>query len=110
MTSPYSRLLLICDVAEQFIADSKVPDLQENILMRILRCLLSAETILDTGRSVLPSGSSMDFDADKRAVNDRMDTIRKEIITLMQRLGKEKVEALLDSQANQLRTEWVHNL
>lgn len=110
MTNPYSKLLLICDVAEQFIADSKNPDIQEDMLKSILGCLLSAEDILDKGRSIIYRGATAEFAEDKRMVNERMEAIRSEIVALMKRIGKSEVTALLDSRANRTRAEWVQNL
>jgi len=110
MANPYSKLLVICDVAEQFIADSKNPDIQEDMLKSILGCLLSAEDILDKGRSIIYSGATAEFAEDKRTVNDKLETVRSEIVALMKRIGKNEVTALLDSRANRTRTEWIQNL
>lgn len=109
MNNPYTKLLSVCDSAEQFIADSKDPNIPEDMLTRILACLISAEEILDKGRSVMQPGASFEFEEDKRKVNERMDAIRSETFDLMQRIGKAKVTEMLDYQARQNRTRAVVN-
>lgn len=108
MNNPYARLLLICDAAESFIAESKLPETDEIKLTNILRCLWSAESILDTGRIIVLGEDVSKFEEDKHTVNARMDAIRAEITALMKRMGQEVVRQILEQRARNVGTEWAH--
>lgn len=110
MTNPYTRLLLVCDAAESFIAESKLPEVDETKLASILLCLLSAESILDTGRMIVFGEDVSQFEEDKRTVNIRMDAIRAEISALMGRMGQKVVRQILERRARNMGVEWGGSL
>jgi hypothetical protein len=92
MRGRYENLLLVCDVADQFIEIAKGKLEEEGMRERIILTLLDIEDILDKGRAIPgPVDASEEI---RLQVNTRMDHIRAEISELLQNADK---KSLLDS-------------
>lgn len=108
LNNPYSKLLLVCEAAEAFIAAvQKQPDLAgEDSQNTTLLCLMDAEDILDVGRMLAPPGASLDFAEDKKEVEERMDAIRSEIALRVERLPKDVFMDLMVYRGRRAQNRW----
>ena len=109
VSNPYIKLLLICEAAEQFIAASQEKATDKDMLVKIAMCLISAEEILDKGRSVVPVGAPFEFIEDVRSVNKRMDAIRSEICNLTSRLDTQTIADMLEARSRNTRLQFIAN-
>lgn len=105
----FEALRTTCELAEAYIAQA-ASETEDYVLIWILGILLDYEDVLDRGRSVYLDGPETDEDAKLSEVNRRMDALRGEIVTLMQRLGKERVTHFLQQRANATLQQFTHNL
>lgn len=106
----YQKLFLICDSADQFLADSNDSAKQDEFVQfSLLGCLLAAEEILDKGRISASLGESNH--EDKQVLNQKMDKLRADIVEFLKKLsgqfGREKVVEYLQSRVRGIQTAWM---
>jgi hypothetical protein len=71
-----------------------------------LICLLDIENLLDLGRTLVEESDGRL----RQTINSGMDEIRSEILLLMKKLDKAKIQTSLNYQAEQLKTNFVGSL